>query len=130
MARRSIFSILLVFGSITGLSIWLFERNPELKYQIDQPKYQWIDEQIFHKAYDKDLNVFLGSSHTWYGVDTDLINKTRPDQLSLNFGVNWFGNDTRLILLRDLLAHQKPNRIFIEIGTRDSHGAHQLYPVM
>ena len=127
--KKPIFILVFILLTAT-LSGVLFERNPLWKYRFQSPKYPWIGNQIFFEKSDKDLNVFIGSSHTWYDVDTDMLQAEFKDQLSLNFGVNWFGNDTKLVILRDLLEHRRPARIFIEIRMADDRVAHAVFPFL
>jgi hypothetical protein len=129
MTRKSL-SVFFYFLSVVLISGALFERHPMLKYEFQVPKYPWIGQQIFVEKEARELNVFLGTSHTWEDVDTDFINTTLPNQVSLNFGVTWFGNDANLVLLRDLMRHRRLRRLFIEIHSVDDRGTHRVFPFL
>lgn len=116
--------------ALSVVSIVWFESDPRLKYNLEDPIYHRLKQRIFSPAPARFDTAFIGSSHIWNAVDTELINQRLPQQYSYNFGVNWFGNDTKLVLVRDLLAHKPVGRIVLEITGGEDREHHQYFMFM
>lgn len=109
------------------LSALLFELQPQVKYNIHDPIYHRLKARIFDKTPARFDIAFFGSSHIWNAVNTELINKRRPQIYTYNFGVNWFGNDAKLILIRDLLEQKPVGKLVLEITNEDDHAKHNYF---
>lgn len=87
--------------------------------QLLDPEHVPIEyEQIknFHELKENSLDiVFLGSSHSWKGVDTKQISDTCGVN-AYNYSCHWQHMNTTNLFLQDCLVTQKPKVVFIETG--------------
>lgn len=114
----------------TAVSISIFELMPMIKYNHNDRKYLWIREQIFDDSRPSFDTVFVGTSHTWTAVNTATINARFPGQRSYNFGVNWFGVDTKAVIVQDLLERKRVKNLVFEIASYDDANTHEYFRFM
>lgn len=126
----SIRNLGLAFLLLCGASVALFELQPQLKYNLRDPIYHRLKARIFDPEPRRFDVAFIGSSHIWNAVDTEAINGLHPGQFTYNFGVNWFGNDTKLVIVRDLLEHKPVGSVVLEITGGDDHEWHEYFKSM
>ncbi|MCK6546685.1 hypothetical protein L6R52_12615 [Myxococcota bacterium] len=104
-------------------SVALFELDPTLKYELDSDNYRWVGQAIF----DPDVEIgtaFVGTSRTWTAVDTSRIARERPEDRPINLGTNWHGRQARWVVIRDLLASKRVERLVVEIYHQEEEDAH------
>lgn len=93
----------------------------------------WAYERIHFDTTPVDV-VFIGTSHTMNGIDSELVeaklNQNGGAAHVVNFAIPHFGRDMHYTLIKELLAHRKPKVIVLEVReneARDLHpGTHYL----
>ena len=116
---------------VAGISSALFTFLPANKYFIRDTRYLWLRDQIFGEPAKNPIDIaFFGSSHTWVAVDTPFINRVIPGIRTLNFGVNWHGNDIQLALIRDLLGNRSVKKLVLEITLYGDESRHDYFPFL
>lgn len=121
------FLLLIVLLLVCCGSVTMNETMPRIKYNLQDPIYHRLKERIFSPTPASFDIAFIGSSHIWNAVDTELINQRRPGRYCYNFGVNWFGNDTKLVIVRDLLEHKPVRCVVLEITNFDDKEQHEYF---
>lgn len=109
-----------------------FAYNYRTIKEFDKNKIGWT-----HKRLRQTIDyAFIGSSHTFHGVDDNLIQKIVHDSskngsISVsNISRSWPGRNLDYLVIKELLKLQRPRIIFIEVTERFPFGGHLYFPIL
>ena len=95
-------------------------------YSLPDAKFSWIKSRLFAEPCAS--VVFLGSSHTWTGIDPAIIEAGNSNCGKVwNFGTSWQGRNLHCVFARDILDRQPIRDIVFEIGSTEPVLSHRWF---
>jgi hypothetical protein len=100
-------------------------------HDIEVVKSGWIYERIHFDSTPTDV-VFIGSSHTMFGVDSARIEQqylaaTGHDLHVVNFAMSHLGRDLQYLLAREVLQTRPVKLLVIEVREDESRSMHPAF---
>ncbi len=94
----------------------------------------WIYERIHFDPTPIDV-VFIGTSHTVFGIDSEAVERECRDAggencASVNFGIQHLGRNMHWLLAREVIETRKPRLLVVEIQETESRALHPAFSAL
>jgi len=109
-------SIKLIFGvgSLILISAFFLEQVPKSNLSINDGKFFWIQSRVYDSKPATVDYLFLGSSYSFSGIDSNQLSGLLGGARVWNLGVNWGEPEISYYLLRHVLERHKVKNVFLE----------------
>ncbi len=98
-------------------------------FRGDYAKVGWVYERMIAQKNDAE-NVFMGSSHVLNAVDDELISRRLGPGSAYNAAIATSGRNLEFVVLRDILARNRPKRLFLEVRETEERTSHFGFAVL
>lgn len=98
-------------------------------FRGDYAKVGWVHERMIAQKNDAE-NIFMGSSHVLNGVDDELISRRLGPGAAYNAAIATSGRNLEYVVLRDMLARNRPKRLFLEVRETEERTSHFGFAVV
>jgi hypothetical protein len=99
-------------------------------FRDDYAKMSWVYDLAIARPL-KAENIFMGSSHTYNGVDDSRIAAALGgERAAYNAAIPTEGRDLEFVVLRDILERAKVRRVFIEVRETEERTSHFAFPIV
>jgi hypothetical protein len=97
-------------------------------------KVGWIYERIHFDPSPIDV-AFIGTSHTVFGINSEMVERTCQGAggrncAAVNFGLQHLGRDLHWILAREALETRAPRMLIIEVQESEPRAMHPAFPFL
>ena len=94
----------------------------------------WIYERIHFDPTPIDV-VFIGTSHTVFGIDSEMVERVCREAggkrcASVNFGLQHLGRNVHWVLAREVLQTRKPRLLVVEVQETEFRALHPAFPYL
>lgn len=91
----------------------------------------WIYERIHFDSTPIDI-VFIGTSHTVFGIDSEMVERACRDAGgkncgSVNFGLQHLGRNVHWLLAREVMQARKPRLLVVEVQETEFRALHPAF---
>lgn len=130
----SFLSLAALFGVLLVAALLFMPYDKKFGYQLfkgdDLVKTRWVHCRLFES--DEPIDVaFVGTSHTYFGINDTLIAEELRGQLGedikvANLAFPGRGRNHHLTIIEDLLEQKKPEVIVLEVMEHEARSSHDV----
>jgi len=99
-------------------------------FREDYTKAAWVYDRLI-AAPRPTINLLIGSSHIFNAVDdSQIANSLGSASAAYNAGIPTSARNLQYAVIKDILARNKPRRIFLEVRETEERTSHFGFPIL